>query len=307
MESSIGIYQPFYKPSLVERLDPGFIPLDWLSNPAPALRELALHHHIATSRLFARHALTGLLSPKFFSKTRLRARQVYDWIAENKGHDIYLINGGAHVPYVHYNGVVRNRILHSPVFEERMRDLCAKIGFELPEKFPRQTNANRSGCNYWMASATFWENWMTDVISPIFKLIGASKEGDEIFSYARHVAPAPAYLLTFIYERLIDYYIESKGIDAIYYPWDAQSILSLNYDPSVKAYLEVMIPPVDRIDATGQWSDSDRNWLQGHAAELLTGLGPEILSTDLTDYDLPRFYPTDQTPTLRREPLHRSI
>ena len=47
MEPSVGIYQPFYKPSLFERLDPGFIPLDWMSNPAPALRELALHRHIA--------------------------------------------------------------------------------------------------------------------------------------------------------------------------------------------------------------------------------------------------------------------
>ena len=48
MEASVGIYQPFYKPAFVERLDGGFIPLDWLANPAPALRELALHRHMTT-------------------------------------------------------------------------------------------------------------------------------------------------------------------------------------------------------------------------------------------------------------------
>src|ERR1017187_5552406 len=40
------------KLALVERLDGGFIPLDWLANPAPALRELALHRHIAKRKVF---------------------------------------------------------------------------------------------------------------------------------------------------------------------------------------------------------------------------------------------------------------
>ena len=294
MESLVGIYQPFYKSSLISRLDPGFTPLDWLSNPVPALRELALHHHIAKNKLFARHRLTGLLSPKFFSKTRLRSQRVYDWIAENPGREIYLISGGCHVPYVHYNGIVRNQILHSPVFEERMRGLCGKIGFELPAEFPRQTNTNRSGCSYWIASATFWENWIADVIAPIFALIGKSGETDEIFAYARHSAPAPVYILTFIYERLIDYYIERNRIDAIYYPWDAQSILSLDYPPSVRAYLEVMIPLVDRIDASGGWSNSDKAWLrEQYAALTLPGIGPEMMTTDPADYDLPRHSPNE--------------
>ncbi|THD70160.1 MAG: hypothetical protein E7813_09145 [Bradyrhizobium sp.] len=294
MESSVGIYQPFYKSSLIKRLDPGFIPLDWLSNPTPALRELALHHHIAQNKLFARHRLTGLFSPKFFSKTGLHSQRDYDWIAESPGHDIYLISGGCHVPYLHYNGVVRNQILHSPEFEERMSDLCGKIGFELPEEFPRQTNANRSGCSYWVASATFWENWIADVVAPIFALIGKSSETDEIFAYAKHAAPAPVYILTFIYERLIDYYIERNRIDAIYYPWDAQSILSLDYDPSVRAYLEVMIPLVDRIDASRQWSDRDKAWLrERYAALTLTGIGLEMVTADSADYDLPRRYPNE--------------
>jgi hypothetical protein len=288
MQPPIGIYQPFFKPELKERLDRGFIALDWLSNPTPALRELALHHHITTNRLFARHRLTGLLSPKFFSKTRLHSKTIYAWIAENADHDIYLINGGPHVPYVHYNGVVRSQMLYSPVFEERMRDLCWKLGFELPNKFPRQTNANRCSCNYWIASVRFWENWIADVLLPIFALKGSH----ELFTYASHSGQAPVYLLTFIYERLIDFYIERKGIDAIYYPWHTKSILSLDYDPALKTYLEVTIPFVDRIDDTGVWSDSDRTWLQErYTALALTGARHELLASDPADYDLPKIYP----------------
>jgi hypothetical protein len=292
IEPLIGIYQPFYKASLIERLDAGFIPLDWMSNPTPALRELALHRHIAEDKLFAKHHLTGLLSPKFFSKTRLRSQHVYGWISDNPGHDIYLISGGSHVPYIHYNGVVRNQMLFSPIFEGQMRDLCRKIGFELPAEFPRQTNANRSAGSFWVASASFWENWISDVIAPICELIDHSVKTDEIFTYARYFAPAPVYVLTFIYERLIDFYIARNKISAIYYPWDPHSILSLDYTPSVRTYLEVMIPLVDRIDATGRWSDSERAWLQErYAAVTSTAVGQELLASDPVDYDLPKFYP----------------
>src|SRR5277367_5544890 len=83
MKPSIGIYQPFYKPELVERLDDGFTALNWLSNPAPALREFALHRYIAQQKIYERHRLTGVLSPKFFSKTGLLSSQVCSWLADN--------------------------------------------------------------------------------------------------------------------------------------------------------------------------------------------------------------------------------
>lgn len=294
MEPPVGIYQPFYKPSLIERLDPGFIPLDWLANPMPALRELALHHHIATHRLFARHRLTGLLSPKFFAKTRLRSQQVYDWIADHPGRDVYVISGGSHVPYVNFNSVERSQLRHSPLFEQQMRSLCRRIGFDLPKEFPRQTNANRSAASYWIASAAFWESWIADVIAPIFALIDSCEPSDEIFTFGKHSSPTPVYVLTFIYERLIDHYIENKGIDAIYYPWDQRSILSLEFVPPLKAHLEVMIPLVDRIDAAGPWSERDKAWLKEQSAAITSRvLGPEMLTTDVTDYDLPRHYPNE--------------
>ena len=102
---SIGIYQPLFNEAIREYLDPGFITLDWLHNPSPELRELALHHHILQSRLFERHDLTGLLSPKFFSKTGLTSREVKDWIKQNPGHEIYCFDGRPFGPATRYNTV----------------------------------------------------------------------------------------------------------------------------------------------------------------------------------------------------------
>jgi hypothetical protein len=296
MKCSIGIYQPFYKRALIERLDPGFIPLDWMSNPAPALRELALHRHIAVNRIYAGHQLTGLLSPKFFSKTGLRSQQVYDWISANPGHDIYLINGLPYLPYANYNLIERSTIVHHPSFESWARSLSSEIGLELPGKLPRQTNANLCVCNYWIASARFWEGLASEVIAPIFELIGRRKETDEIFGHHKYPAPSPAYNVTIIYERLMDHYIAQKKINALYYPWNAQSVLSLDrYRPSIKAYLETMIPAVDRIDAAGPWSASDKTWLRKQYAAVNMGdAAYETLFTDPIDFDLPRFYPTQQ-------------
>jgi len=90
---------------------------------------------------------------------------------------------------------------------------------------------------------------------------------------------------------LIDYYVAQKKINAIHYPWNAQSVLSLNYHPSVKAYLEEMIPLVDRIDAKGRWSDSDKAWLRERFAALNLGDATVELASDPADFDLPRFYP----------------
>jgi hypothetical protein len=109
MQPSVGIYQPFHKRTLIERLDDGFIALDWLENPAPALRELALHRYIAIEEKYQRHSLTGLFSPKFFAKTNLSSRQVLAWIASNPGYDLYLIGGAPFMPYENYNGIERNK------------------------------------------------------------------------------------------------------------------------------------------------------------------------------------------------------
>lgn len=292
MEQSVGIYQPFYKPALIERLDPGFIPLDWLANPAPPLRELEIHRHIAAQQLYQRHELTGLFSPKFFAKTKLRSQEVRDWIANNPGHDVYLINAAPYVPYVNYNFVERGNTVHGAGFESRLRSCCGDIGFDLPEEFSRQTNANQCNCNCWIASAAFWTDWTRDVVAPIFELIAGRPEAWGI-GESRYVTSSPVARIVYIYERLVDYYVAQKKIDAIYFAWNAPDLLLLNYHPAIKAHMKAVLRRVDRMDAAGRWSDGDRAWLQERYAALdIPNAAQEILSFDPVDYDLPRFYPT---------------
>jgi hypothetical protein len=291
MTSSIGIYQPFYKSGLRERLDPGFIPLDWMANPAPRLRELALHHHIASEALYRKHQLTGVLSPKFYSKTGLSSEAVYKWITLNQGYDIYLINGAPFVPYANYNTIERNE-KQAPAFEERMRFLCSRIGFNLPEIFPRQTNANLCSCNYWIMSPPLWRNWSKDVIDPLLRIVQQNDRAHGLLEDGNYPAPVPVYKLTLIYERLMDHYIAQNKLNAIYYPWAAEDVLALQYHPTIDEYLNSMVPRVDRIDARGNWSEEERSWLRESYAAVSLGFAiGETLSADPLDHDLPRRYP----------------
>ena len=110
--------------------------------------------------------------------------------------------------------------------------------------------------------------------------------------YHKYRAPSPVYILTIIYERLMDHYIAQKKVDAIYYPWSGHSVLALDhYPPSIKTYLEEMIPLVDRIDAAGPWSESDKGWLRKQYAAVNMGdSADETLTSDPMDFDLPRLY-----------------
>jgi hypothetical protein len=305
MDQSVGIYQHFYKPGILDRLDSGFIALDWMSNPLPALRELALHHHIATRQTFLKHRLTGLLSPKFYAKTNLTSAQVYDWIAENPGYEIYLISGSAFRPYTQYYAIERHEISHGPFFERRMRSLCRVIGFDLPECLSRQTNKNICGGNYWIATADFWKRWTSDVIEPIFTLFDRRHEADELFQYCDYAAPTPVYQMVFMYERMMDYYIARHGINALYYPWTAERVLGLEYHPSIRKYLEEIVPEVDRIDARGAWTAEERRWLrERYDAVRLPYTPDETLSADPLDFDLPRRYPDQLHVGNRTRRLH---
>lgn len=279
----IGFYQPFFNEAVREYLDPGFIALDWTHNPRPELRELVLHAHILESRLFERHELTGLLSPKFFSKTGLTSREVKDWINDNPGHEIYCFEGRPFVPYTAFNSLERGNLRHSG-FEDGIRDVCRTIGFDFPSEFGRESIRQTIHCNYWCATPQFWEKWGKDVVSPILKL---ESENHFAFRETPYRSKTPVFLIAFIYERMIGYYIRARGIDAAMFPWSEQRILGLNWPPLMRNYLQHNISWIDETDRGGHWTLRDREKLADAVNQIADIRGHEAPSYDLLNFDLP--------------------
>lgn len=289
-DSRIGIYQPIFKEAIREYLDPGFIALDWLHNPSPEMRELALHHHILQSRLYEKHDYTGLFSPKFFAKTGLTAHEVKDRITKNPGHEIYCFDGRPFIAYTAYNSMERGALVH-PGFEEGVRHLCREIGFDLPVELGRQTNQQTIYASFWCATPNFWKRWEREIVFPIFALArDNSPAAAAVFRKSPYRSPTPVFLIAFIYERLMSYYIQIKNIDAYMFPWSAERILDLPWPSPMRDYLAENMPWIDEVDRRGQWTPAERAKLTGAFNELL---GRENIAAheanvfDLRDFDLP--------------------
>jgi len=282
--SEIGLYQTVFTEAVREYLDPGFIALDWLNNPRPELREIALHHHILHERLFERHRLTGLVSPKFFAKTGLTSSDVERWINENPGHEIYCFDGRPFVPYTNFNGIERGNLCH-PGFGEGLRYVCQKIGFDLPVELGRQSIRQTVHCNYWCATPGFWERWGKDIVFPLLELI----ENDDhvAFRNTPYRSRTPVLLIAFIYERLISYYIQMKKIDAAMFPWPEDRILGLVWSPLMRSYLQRNMPWIDEVDRHGHWTQADRERLAEAVKQLSEISGHEAPAYDPVNFDLP--------------------
>jgi len=288
LDAKIGIYQPIFKESIRQYLDPGFIALNWLHNPSPELRELALHQHILRCRFYEKHELTGLFSPKFFAKTGLAAHVVKKWIDKNPGHALYCFDGRPFIPYTAYNSVERGALSHHD-FEKGMRQVCRAIGLDLPVELGRQTNQQTIHCNFWCATPAFWQRWESEIVSPILALAQDNTfPVAAVFRKSPYRSPTPALLIVFIYERLMSYYIQIKGIDAVMYPWSAERILGLSLQPLMKDYLADNMPWIDEIDRRGQWTPADRSRLADTFNRLRSSSDFRLHdASDLLDSDLP--------------------
>ncbi len=299
LNSPIGIYQPLFNEAIREYLDPGFITLEWLHNPSPELRELALHHYILQSRIFERHDLTGIVSPKFFSKTGLTSHEVKDWIRQNPGHEIYCFDGRPFVPYTSYNSLEQAARSH-PGFEDGMRRVCRAIGIDLPVELGRQTNQQLIHCNFWCASPSFWERWSKDVVLPIFRLAQSDPHlASKVFCKTPYHSPIPVFLIVFIYERIMSFYIQLKGIDAAMFPWTEERILGLDWRPPMRDYLANNIRWIDEMDRRGRWTSDDRAKLADAYIELLSRVDIRVngaTTFDLNNPDLPARRPPTDSP-----------
>lgn len=299
LNSPIGIYQPLFNEAIREYLDPGFITLDWLHNPSPELRELAVHHYILESRIFERHSLTGIVSPKFFSKTGLTSREVKDWINQNPGHEVYCIDGRPFVPYTSYNSIERAALSH-PEFEDGMRRVCSAIGFDLPVELGRQTNQQTIHCNFWCASPSFWERWSREIVLPLLGRVQSDPQlASRVFRKTPYRSPTPVFLIVLIYERIMSFYIQLKGIDAAMFPWTEERILGLDWLPPMRDYLANNIRRIDEIDRRGRWTSHDRAKLADAYMELLSRVDIRVngaTTLNPNNPDLPARRPPTDSP-----------
>ena len=154
------IYQICYSAQTLAALDPGFIPLDNLSNPRPDWREYwPIRAFLLGNELVAGDRY-GFLSPRFLEKTRLTSGAVHAFVRSCPADtDVILFSPFFDQIAAFYN-TFEQAIVHHSSAREALR-LCAPLIDErLDISRCLMSSIDTVYCNYFIAGARFWKAWL---------------------------------------------------------------------------------------------------------------------------------------------------
>ena len=200
------IHQIFYDEASRRRTDQGFLPLDNSANERPDWREYWPMRRYLVSNTLDEGALYGFLSPRFGEKTRLNARQVFQFVASCKREpDVVILN-----PHIGWDFST----LFLSVFEhgEHMHPglvAAAQSSFDtigLKVDVSALVNDSRSAVfsNFFLAKPDFWRRWL-GINEKLFAL--AEDEASPIGALLRatttyRAAAGPVQQKVFLMERI---------------------------------------------------------------------------------------------------------
>ena len=255
----ISIYQNYYQPPQVARLDPAFLPHDGTDNPSPELKEIALFRKVQRMGLFERgDEIAGIVSHKFGRKTGITGDAFKSFIHNNPGFDVYFINPFPQNAYFSYNVWEHGEACHRGLMPLAQR-LFNASGLEWDmEVLPRNDKRTLLYCNYWAGNKKFWSAYMT-LVERLLAALGNMEDAEQNLFYANttHVTPEP--MLNFILERVFSTFLavtpELKGL--AYAHSEEEVRISCIGDAQLDA-VNTLGSIVDRWDETGSYDQEKR-------------------------------------------------
>lgn len=153
------IYQIFYSAESRARLDPGFIPLDNLSNERPDWREYWPIRRFLLGRALAADTFYGFFSAKFGLKTGLDATIVHR-LVERHGADSDVV---AFSPFFHHAALFLNVIEQAVTchgFPDTFRQCAQLIAPQFTPEGSVMTSLDTIYSNFFVARREFWTEWL---------------------------------------------------------------------------------------------------------------------------------------------------
>lgn len=196
------LYQIYYSEQSRAQLDPGFIPLDNSANERPDWREYwPIRRFLLQSNLHPQ-AYYGFFSPKFRDKTGLDAAAVLRFI-EQQGGAADVISFSPFFDQMAFPLNIMEQAIGSHGECLDALSQCAAMivpGFDMGRSVT--TSANTIFCNYFVAKASFWSEWLRQC-ERIYQLAEErlTPLGMELNRSVSH-GPDAAPLKVFIIERV---------------------------------------------------------------------------------------------------------
>ncbi|KTD53532.1 Rhamnan synthesis protein F [Legionella santicrucis] len=216
-ESSVAIYQIFYKKKQRYCLEDSFIPYDNSDSFAPMLCEYGVFKKIFDASVHKQYGCVGAVSWKFKRKTTLSGNQFFDFIKSNPGYDVYFVN-----PFpretIHHSVWTQGDLHHSEI-TALTQNILMQLKYDIDLFSIKNDVSNTAYCNYWVGNELFWEKYMAFTL-PIYYYI---------------LYESPLYLRNTLLKKRAD-----KKINAPYFPFIFERLFStlLVVDPSIK-YIKI--------------------------------------------------------------------
>lgn len=199
---SIHVHQIYYSEQTRRELDPGFAPLDNLSNERPDWREYWPIRNFLLRRPLSEDGFYGFFSPKFGRKTSLCAAQVNEFIQSvDDATDAVIFS-----PYVDQSAFFPNVFLqgesHHAGLLETAQEFVRRIGWETDLAALVMDSASTIFCNFFAAKPRFWKAWL-DIGERLFSIAESADTelGRRLNLPAEHESGA-APMKVFVIERI---------------------------------------------------------------------------------------------------------
>lgn len=269
MSINMKVFQIYFKSELAAHCDSAFTPLDNTDNPRPELREWDVWNRNHDAILDENLDYWGFVSWKFKEKTNLTGQQVFDFISNNPGHDVYLFNPCIVNEAVFINSWEQGDMHHHGISTIGQKFLN-KLGYEDQDLRSILLDRNRTVfANYVVGNRDFWIRFMefsrqlfTEAEKdPIFK--------DDVFGAGRsnyaHDKSLPNF--TFLIERLIPTFLELEEFDSIGFTYNEHELAHSKYQPYLKdltvlSDLKVLINRYESDELYNIWHHLRQKFLQ---------------------------------------------
>jgi hypothetical protein len=202
---NVTLYQISYKPEHFTNPLPGTTVWDNTKGD-PQMREYSAFLQEFKNRADGINEYWGMVSPKFFEKTRVSPEKFVKWIKDNPGRHVYFIN-----PCPINECLYANVVEHGERFHKGITDIfqCG-LGYD-PNNMKMARN-KFAFCNFFVGDYFFWSRYLRFVEGFLLNCAKDTRiremlyKGDANYSYDKSLPYLP-----FVIERLFSTFLWDKG------------------------------------------------------------------------------------------------
>lgn len=239
----LEIHQIYFKEPQLELVSKHFKPFK--NEIVDGFYEFGVFKRAFKDGLVLPNKITGFLSWKFELKSYISAAEFIQFVQENPGADVYIVNPFPELPHMYKNVWDQGGSSH-PGFLPRAQELFRELNYDVNLENIEHRPEHWSFCNYWIGTHRFWTDYMA-FATPFYELLNdPNRPYYHELRKSAHYHGGGSYL-PFFFERLISTFLTLRPETRVAsFPWPEDRVykmISSIRDDVNRARAELEAPP----------------------------------------------------------------